>query len=59
MFTNYYVDTIGLLQAEALLYQLSKHITIVRLKCEVGCKKIQSNPLSGKNLMTFRTTYNI
>ena len=35
-------------QNQALLYELWKHVKIILLNCEVGGKKIQSNPLSEK-----------
>ena len=42
---------------EVFTHKLSKHIKIVRLKCELGCKKIQLCRLSGKNEIIFRTTH--
>jgi hypothetical protein len=40
----------------SLLYQLSKYIMIMWVKCEVGCEKVQLSLLLGKSEMTFRTT---
>ena len=35
---NNSVELIGIFHTQDLLYELSKHIKIIRLKCEVGCK---------------------
>ena len=56
---NYRVESIELFHEQALPYQQSKYIMIMRLKCEVGCEKIQLSPLLGKNEITFRTTFPI
>ena len=53
---NYCIALIAIFHTQSLLYKLSKHIKIIRLKCEVGCKKIQLNSLSRKNEITLRTT---